>query len=441
MRTSALARLIVMGGLTISLLVPLAWVSSIVSERANRRDIAVADIGTTWGGQQTLGGLVLSVPFMTTWSASAGREQRTLGRAQFLPRDLQITAALDTQTRRRGIFPVVVYGTQLKISGTFVRPDLDWIRPLPTEIDWQQATINLGVSDPRGLTQRTTIRWGTQDLPLVGGIAPVGLFPTGVRATLPELASIARGSEIPFTCTIQLNGTRDLMFLPAAEETRATLTSSWPDPSFSGSPHPRIEKLDRSGFDARWRAVDVARPFPARWTSNDTSAEQLVPMARLSAFGVSLMQTVDIYQQSERAVKYAVLFIILTFLVFFLWEVFRATLLHPMQYAFVGFALCVFYLLLVSISERAGFDVAYGISATVTTLLIAGYARAILSGTQQSISVLTSLSALYGFLYLLLRLEDFALLAGSIGLFLVLAWVMFITRRMNWYELRLGASS
>ena len=112
-----------------------------------------------------------------------------------------------------------------------------------------------------------------------------------------------------------------------------------------------------------------------------------------------------------------------------------------MQYAFVGFALCVFYLLLVSISERAGFDVAYGISATVTTLLITGYARAILSGTQQSISVLTSLSALYGFLYLLLRLEDFALLAGSIGLFLVLAWVMFITRRMNWYELRLGASS
>ena len=109
--------------------------------------------------------------------------------------------------------------------------------------------------------------------------------------------------------------------------------------------------------------MDVARPFPARWTSNETSAEQLVPMARQSAFGVSLMQTVDIYQQSERAVKYAVLFIILTFLVFFLWEVFRATLLHPMQYAFVGFALCVFYLLLVSISERAGFDIAYGISA------------------------------------------------------------------------------
>jgi inner membrane protein len=137
-------------------------------------------------------------------------------------------------------------------------------------------------------------------------------------------------------------------------------------------------------------------------------------------------------------VKYAVLFIVLTFLVFFLWEVLHASLLHPMQYGFVGFALCVFYLLLVSISEHAGFDIAYAVSAGVTTLLIAGYARAILGGMKQAASVLGSLTILYGFLYLLLRLEDYALLAGSIGLFVVLAGVMYITRRMNWYELKLG---
>ena len=441
MRSSALARLTVMGVLTIALLVPLAWVSSIVSERANRRDIAVAEIGTTWGGQQTIGGLVLSVPYTTTWIDSSGRDQRTGGRAQFLPRDLHVEGALDPQTRKRGIFPVVVYSTQLKISGTFVRPDLDWVRPTPTEIDWQQASVNIGITDPRGLTHRMSVRWGTQDLPLVGGVAPVGLFATGVRATVPGLEAAVRGTEVPFACTIQLNGTRDLMFLPAAQETAVALTSSWPDPSFTGGPNPTIEKLDRSGFGARWHATDVARPFPARWTGNEAPAEQLAPMARLATFGVSLVQTVDVYQQSERAVKYAVLFIILTFLVFFLWEVFQATLLHPMQYAFVGFALCVFYLLLVSISERAGFDVAYGISASVTTLLIAGYARAIFSGTRQGLTVLAALIGLYGFLYLLLRLEDYALLAGSIGVFLVLAWVMYITRRMNWYDLRLGGSN
>jgi inner membrane protein len=160
--------------------------------------------------------------------------------------------------------------------------------------------------------------------------------------------------------------------------------------------------------------------------------------AEASAFGVSLLQPVDIYQQAERAVKYAVLFIVLTFLVFFLWEVFQAALLHPMHYAFVGFALCLFYLLLVSISEHTGFDTAYTISAVAATGLIGGYSRAVLKGNRQAGSVVSSLATLYGFLYLLLRLEDYALLAGSVGMFVVLALVMFVTRRMDWYSLRLG---
>lgn len=146
----------------------------------------------------------------------------------------------------------------------------------------------------------------------------------------------------------------------------------------------------------------------------------------------------DIYQQAERAVKYAVLFLVLTFAVFFLHEIFHDVLLHPMQYAFIGFAMCLFYLLLVSISEHGGFDLAYGTSATVTILLIGGYSRAILGSLTRALSIVGGLAALYGFLYLLLRLEDYALLAGSIGLFLVLALMMFVTRRMNWYELRLG---
>jgi inner membrane protein len=169
--------------------------------------------------------------------------------------------------------------------------------------------------------------------------------------------------------------------------------------------------------------------------------DELFQAALASAFGVSLVQPVDIYQQAERAVKYAALFVVLTFLVFFLWEVFHASLLHPVQYTFVGFALCVFYLLLVSLSEHAGFDTAYVTSAAATTLLIGGYARTILRGTAAALSVAAALTALYGFLYLLLRLEDYALVAGSVGLFVVLAGVMFITRRMNWYDLKLGASA
>lgn len=438
MRNSAVARLVVMGLLAMGLLVPLTWVYSIVTERSSRRDAAVSEIGSTWGGQQMLGGPVLAVPYTAIWTDNTGRQVRSTCRAYFLPSDLQVEGTLTPQTRSRGIFDVIVYRAGLKVTGRFIRPTLDWVRPAVADVDWPQATLNVGISDPRGLTQRSTIRVAGKEIPLTAGVAGAGLFTTGAQAVVPAFGDATAGTEIPFEFTLELNGTRDLWVLPAAEETTMRLTSPWPHPSFAGTPLPLTHKLDRTGFDAQWRAASFGRPYPSRWTSNDSNPEQLQAQARQSAFGVSLVQPVDIYQQAERAVKYAALFIVLTFLVFFLWEVFHAAFLHPMQYAFVGFALCVFYLLLVSISEHAGFDLAYTTSATVTTLLIGGYARAVLGGTTQGASVLAALTGLYAFLYLLLRLEDYALLAGSIGLFIVLAFVMYITRRMNWYELKLG---
>jgi inner membrane protein len=441
MRNSAIARLVVMGALTITLLVPITWVYSTVSERASRRDGAVAEVSATWGGPQTIGGPILSVPYSVVWTDNAGRQQRTACRAHFLPRDLQIEGAIGTETRKRGIFEVVVYRSSLKITGRFLRPDLEWIRPAPEHIDWDQAVLEVGVTDPRGLVRRAVLNWRTQPVPFTGGTTEVGLFRSGLHAQLPTFEGASVGTELPFEFTLDVNGTRDIRFLPAAEETAVALTSTWPHPSFIGTALPETRRIDAGGFTARWRVQDFGRPYPSRWTSGDMNRDQLSQQANGSAFGLSLVRPVDIYQQAERAVKYSVLFIVLTFLVFFLWEVFSATLLHPMQYAFVGFAMCVFYLLLVSISEHAGFDKAYAVSSGVTTLLIAGYARAVLGGLRQGASVCAALVTLYGFLYLLLRLEDYALLAGSVGLFVVLAFVMFITRRMNWYDLKLGAQA
>jgi inner membrane protein len=441
MRNSAIARLVVMGALTITLLIPLVWVHGIVSERAARRNGAVAEVSATWGGPQVIGGTVLTVPYSHTWTDNAGRVHQGTNHAHFLPRDLQIDGTLATETRRRGIFDVVVYRATLKLRGTFVRPNVDWLVPAPERIEWDQASVQVGISDPRGLTRRATLTWQGQTLPLSGGAADTGIFRSGLRATVPALASAAAGTELPFELTLDLNGTRDLRFLPAAGETSVALTSSWPHPSFVGTAFPETRRIESTGFAASWRVQDFGRAYPARWTSGEMNRDQLASHAAESTFGLTLVQPVDIYQQAERAVKYAILFIALTFLVFFLWEVFSTTLLHPMQYAFVGFALCIFYLLLVSISEHAGFDRAYAISSGVTTALIAGYARAVLGGTRQGLSVCAALVTLYGFLYLLLRLEDYALLAGSVGLFVILALVMFITRRMNWYELKLGAES
>jgi inner membrane protein len=428
-----------MGILTLLLLIPLGMVRSIVSERASRRGEVVNEIGTTWGGPQTVGGPVLTVPYTWVWTDSSGQPQRTTRRAHLLPKDLRFKAMLNTETKQRGIFDVVVYRTEVEVQGRFVRPDLSWIRPATATIEWGDATVSIGVSDPRALTRRADISWNGQTEPFTSGVADVGLFGTGVQAPARGLDAVKAGADIPFAFTLALNGTRDIRFLPAAEETTVDLTATWPHPSFLGGPLPTWSATPQ-GFAAHWRVPDFGRPFAARWTCADVDSQrqQLTAQSHAAAFGVSLIQPVDIYQQGERAVKYAVLFLVLTFLVFFLWEVFSAVLLHPVQYALVGFALCLFYLLLVSISEHAGFDLAYGASALASTAVIGGYARAVLHGSRQAGSVAASLAGVYGFLYLLLRLEDYALLAGSVGLFIVLSIVMFITRRMNWYELKLG---
>ena len=435
-----MARLLVMAGITILLLIPLSMVQAIVSERATRRAAAVQDISGTWGAPQLVGAIVLSVPYTKIWPDGAGGQRRAPGRAYFLPREIQIDGALDTSVRRRGIFDVTVYSTSLAIRGRFVRPDVDWIRPVPEEVHWDQAVVTVGVSDPRGLVRRTALEWGGRQIPFVAGSMDAGLFKTGMRAAVPNLAAVDAGADIPFALTIDLRGTHAIRFLPAAEEVAVSLRSTWPHPSFTGTPLPATPTTEQTGFFATWRVTDFARAYPARWTGSDVNIETLAPAVESSAFGVNLVQPADIYQQAERAVKYAVLFIVLTFLVFFLWEIFQAALVHPVQYVFVGFALCLFYLLLVSLSEHTGFDRAYAVSSVATTLMIAGYSRAVLRGTKPALSVAAALGGLYGFLYLLLRLEDYALLAGTVGLFLILAFVMYVTRRMDWYNLKLGTA-
>ena len=438
MRHSAIARLVAMALLTLILGIPLMWVDSIVGERASRRAGAVTEVGSTWAAPQTVAGPVLAVPYTAVWVDAAGHTQRSAGRAYFLPRDVRIEARVTTEVRRRGIFEVPVYRSTLKISGTFTRPDFGWVRPVPERIDWERAGVLAGISDPRGVARRAALAWRGREVAFEGGAEDVGLFPSGLRAAVGSLQELETGTALPFEYTLELNGTRDLRFVPAAGETFVSMASTWPHPSFSGTALPESRTIRDSGFTAEWRVQDFARPYPAQWTSSDMNHDQLAARGNDSAFGVSLMQPIDIYEQTDRAVKYGVLFIILTFTVFFLWEVFSAALLHPMQYVFIGFAMCVFYMLLLAIAEHTGFDAAYALASAVTTLLIAGYARAVLNGTKPAASVLAALGALYGFLYLLLRLEDYALLSGSVGLFIVLALVMFITRRMNWYEMTLG---
>lgn len=235
-----------------------------------------------------------------------------------------------------------------------------------------------------------------------------------------------------------MNGSRQLRFLPGGNQTSVQLASTWPHPSFIGAPLPETRDTGANGFTATWHTPYFGRGFGYQWTGNAMNREQLKAQGDASAFGVALLQPVDIYQQAERAVKYAALFIVMTFVIAFLWEIGVGALLHPIQYLFVGFAMCVFYLLLLSLSEHIGFDVAFVTAAAATISLLSWYWSRVMLGVMQGVLMAVALTLLYSFLYLLLRLEDYALLVGSIGLFAMLALVMILTRRVNWYELRLG---
>lgn len=438
LRTSAMARLGVMALLLIALIIPLAMVQSVVTERASRRDSVVREVSGTWGGAQTITGPVLTVPYRYRLTDSVGRLQEIVERAMFLPEALDVTGDVKPDVRQRTLFKVVVYRAHLQLSGRFVRPDLSKIRPVPVQPLWDQATLSLGIADPRGIANRTTITWNGKEVPFVPGAEDVGLFTSGLHAAAGGLEEAPPDTPLGFSVTLDINGTRDLRIVPVGSDTSAQLTSTWPHPSFVGKP-PEPRRVEATGFAASWNVPYFGRGYPPHWTTAGLERDKLRADADQSAFGVSLIQPVDIYQQAERAIKYAALIIVMTFAVFFLWETVRSRLLHPIQYLFVGFAMCVFYLLLVSISEHLGFDIAYGTAASATILLISMYSIYVLGGVKEGTMMGSGLTALYGFLYMLLRLEDYALLAGSLGLFLMLALLMFATRRVNWYDLRLGA--
>jgi inner membrane protein len=437
-RTSAIARLAVMGILMLGLMMPLVMIRGVVSERASRRDEAVAEIGRSWGGPQTVGGPILAVPYRYTWVDPAGRSKPGNAYAYFLPAVIEIEGSVEPELRRRSLFEVVVYRSHLKVTGRFAPPGFAGIHPRPDQVQWEDATLGFGVADPGGIARRVTLTTNGNEEAFVPGIADVGLFAAGVHAPVRGLSPST--GDVVFAFEIDLNGSRHLRFLPAGDDSSVHLSSAWPHPSFVGGPLPESRQIGAGGFNATWRVPYFGRGYAPRWTNLDFDRDKLKTQASASAFGVALLQPVDIYQQAERAVKYAALFIVTTFVIAFLWEITRAVLLHPIQYLFVGFALCVFYLLLLSLSEHIGFDRAYLSAAAATIGLLAWYWGRVVNGVRQGWLMGLTLTALYGFLYMLVRLEDYALLAGSLGLFALLAIVMYLTRRVNWYDLRFGTA-
>ena len=429
-RFSVLLKAAFIAGLVLVLLIPLFVVQAMVSERESRRAAVEAEIIQSRGGEQAVGGPVLTIPFVVRTKDAAGRVVESTDRLHVLPDALTVEGSVDAERRRRGIYEAVVYDTTLHVSGSYTVPDFAAWRVAAADVLWAEAILSVELPDQRGLKERVDLAWGRSTVGFRSGRPAIGMFSGSIEAPIGGLADRRPGDRIPFAFDLALTGGGSLSFLPLGDETTVRIESAWPGPSFTGAFLPSERTLSADGFTAAWKVPSMARPFPQAWRSGEVDPGVL----QASSFGASLMAPVDVYQKVTRSVKYGALFLLLPFLVFFLFEVLGGLRVHPLQYLLVGFAECLFYLLLLSLAEHLPFVAAYLAAAGAATLMVTLYASAVLGSWRRGILLAPSLAAAYGFLYATLQSEDFALLIGSVGLFAILALVMILTRRVDWYR-------
>ena len=427
---SPAARLLGLGVLALALQVAVLYVGELVRERQGTRDAAVAEMAAAWGGAQRLAGPFLLVPYRVP----AERDGALQGEAAatFLPVELRLTADLKTERLRRGLFQAPVYRSIVELSGRFEPPDFRQWAVAADQVLGERAELVFEVSDVRTIQAGARLRWDDGELEWRPGSGLRAGGRPGIHARLPELAAGAPAEGAggwTFQATIELTGSAGLRLAPAAEATTAEITGDWPDPSFQGAWLPAERELRDGGFSASWRISHLGRGFPQSWRAGAGAYGEQIDAAMV---GVDLLTPVDPYRQAVRSLKYSLLFLALTFGTAWLFEVLGGARLHLIHYALIGAAMCLFYLLELALSEHLGFPAAYAIAAALVVVTNGAYARSLLS-TGRAALLAGVLGVLYAGMYALLQLDDYALLAGAGALFLILAAVMYATRRVDWH--------
>ncbi len=428
-RNAVILKIAAIGFLTLALLIPMAMIQSLVMERKSRQREAADEISSKWGAEQRLSGPILVVPYKTFEYDKDSKRMVTVGHyAYFLPEELKITGNLAPDIRNRGIFDVAVYSSDIKVEGFFKSLVIESSES--KQVDWDGAFLAIGLSDLRGIKEAIRFNWNGSSLVCEPGVRSGGLVESGVTVNNPLRGGILV-DEYRFSFNVALNGSQSISFVPVGRETVVAVKSSWNNPSFEGAFLPNSRTIAQSGFEASWKVLELNRNYPQKWIDSEVNLDE-------SAFGVALLLPVETYQITERSMKYAILFIALTFMVFFFVEMMRKLRVHPVQYILVGFGLVLFYLLLLSLSEQMGFGIAYLIASFGIVAMITSYSFGIFKNWRLSAILAGVLALLYGFLYILLQLQDYALMMGSIGLFIVLGTVMYLSHRIDWYSIGSG---
>ncbi len=423
-RRSVGIRLIVISVLSLGLLIPAFMIEGLIREREMTRNSAVWEVSEKWGGKQILAGPVLTIPLKKQQRDNKGNFTTWIQYAHFLPDDLSVKGDVSPMIRHRGIYDVVLYNGKLNVTGRFSLSAIEDMKISQHEIMWKDAFLALGITDMKGIKETIKIKWNNSDLTANPGIESNDILSSGVSA---KVALNETQQDYAFSFDIVLNGSQELSFIPVGKETKVSISSSWNAPSFQGGFLPEKREISKNGFTAEWKVLQLNRNYPQKWVGK---RHEIYP----SAFGVNLLMPVDHYQKTMRTVKYAMLFIGLTFAAFFVIEILNKLAIHPIQYLLIGIALILFYALLLSLSEHLSFGYSYLIASACTVFMITAYSNSVLSSKRIASVIFSMLSVLYGFLYVLLQVEDYALLLGSTGLFAILGLFMYLTRKIDWYS-------
>lgn len=461
-RNSVTLKLVAIVVLLILFLIPTSMVEGLINEREHRQDNTVNEVSSSWGNAQSLVGPLLVVPYTDVNPKTLARTQEFM---YFLPQELSVTGDVKTETRSRGIYDVPVYASELTFTGSFSNLTASKMGVGLSMVDWSRAYIALGIPDMRGVQEQVLFNWDGRTFTFEPG-SSTELLNSGMHVSVPVQTAqnefgdfdAVQDRTYAFNFNLNLRGSKSLAFMPVGKTTNVSLTADWPDPSFAGAFLPREHNISDDGFTASWQVLNLNRSLPERFVSQQNISlpfEELqvksyeysksyqhqrynvdgTPLAAIETgtFGVRFFMPVDVYSQSSRSAKYAAAVIALIFVIIFFTELTARRKIHPVQYALIGFALVVYYTLLLSLAEHVRFGLAYLVASVAVVLMVTLFSKSVMRSWNRAITTGGLLSVFYLFVYVLLQLEDFALLLGSIALFLILGAIMYISRKIDWY--------
>lgn len=427
-------KLIVVCGLALLMCIPALFVGGLVDDRTGRAANVIKEISDDVGGQQTFLGPTLAIPY----SIPAQSQSDVPKHGMYLVFPAQASAVVKTTTeeRHRSLFKVPVFQADLKLDAAFDLTGVPAAAPPGADLDWSRAEIVVGVSDARGALADALLTMDGRTVTLVPAETAQDLSigdeqSPHIKLTLfgAKADGVAKtNAHFDVTSALRFSGAQRIAVLAYGKTTHLAVQGDWPSPGFDGGFLPIIRTVSNNGFSAQWAVPFIARGVRAEGQSNSIAGLDA------TALGVSFIEVADPYQSVNRSLKYAALFLGLLFLSYFVFEVTTGKRVHPAQYVLVGIAQIIFYLLLLSLAERIGFDFGFLLAGTATVTLLSANAGWVFSSRMQAIRALAVFTMLYALIYLLLRLEDNALLVGAIASFLAVAGAMYFTREIDWYS-------